>query len=164
MLVLPHSTHSCYSNLLHSRRKNSCTIVGVNWKYYCACMDSLPTILSQPRYREFVMKHIPVNVRGVVAGLWMGCLPLEVETERYAGAQYEQRICKLCKSEPIHAARARVGPPSANYGLFRTKPSSCHVHSTLQLTLPTSPCPTLSADAELACKHTETIFSVQCTL
>ena len=38
------------------------------------------------------------------------------------------------------------------------------VHSTLQMTLPTSPCPTLSADAELACKHTETIFSVQCTL
>ena len=51
---------------------------------------------------------------------------------------------------PVHAVRARGGLPGANHALFKAKPSSYHVHSTLQVTPPTSPCPTLSADAERA--------------
>ena len=51
-------------------------------------------------------------------------------------------------SKPVHAVRAGGGHPGANHGLFKAKPSSHHVHSTLRLTPPTSPCPTLSADAE----------------
>ena len=46
------------------------------------------------------MEHLPVNVWRVVACLRMGCLPLEVETGRYTGTPYEQRICKLCRSAP----------------------------------------------------------------
>ena len=51
-----------------------------------------------------------------------------------------------------------------NHGLFKAKPSSHYVHSTLRIPPPTSPCPTLSADAESAHKRTETIFSVQCAV
>ena len=65
-------------------------------------------------------------------------------------------------SKPAHVARPRIGPPGANHGPFTTKPSSCHVHSTLQVTPPTSPCPILSADAEPARKRADTIFSTQC--
>ena len=36
----------------------------------------------------------------------------------------------------------RIGPPSANQFLFTAKPSGYHVHSTLWVTPPTSPCPT----------------------
>ena len=67
-------------------------------------------------------------------------------------------------SKPVHAVRAWGGPPGTNHGLFKAKPSSHHVHSTLPVTLPTSPCPTLSADAEPARKHAETIFSAQCAV
>ena len=42
--------------------------------------------------------------------------------------------------------------------------SSHHVHSTLWVTPPTSPRPTLSGNTEPARKRTETIFSVQCTV
>ena len=62
-------------------------------------------------------------------------------------------------SKPVHVARVRIGPLGANHGLFTTKPSSCHVHSTLWVTTPPSPCPTLFADVEPVRKHTETIFS-----
>ena len=61
-------------------------------------------------------------------------------------------------STPVHSARVRIGLPGANHALFTAKPSSCHVHSTLQVTPPTSPCPTVPADTEPARKHTETIF------
>ena len=54
------------------------------------------------------------------------------------------------------------GPPGANHGLLKAKLSSHHVHSTLPVTPPTSPCPTLSADTEPARKRAETIFSAQC--
>ena len=60
--------------------------------------------------------------------------------------------------------RVRICPPSANHGPFTAKPSSCHVHSTLQVTPPTSPCPTLSATAEPARQHTEIIFCVECAV
>ena len=36
------------------------------------------------------------------------------------------------------------------HGHFKAKPSSYYVHSTLWVTTPNSPCPTLSADAEHA--------------
>ena len=55
-----------------------------------------------------------------------------------------------------------VGSP--NVGTFTAKPSGCHVHSTLRVTPPTSPCPTLSADAEPTRKCAESIFSVQCVV
>ena len=68
-------------------------------------------------------------------------------------------------SKPTHAARTKFSPLSANHGPFAAKPSSCLVHNTLQLTPPTSPCPSLSADAELMCKRADTIFSVaQCAV
>ena len=41
------------------------------------------------------------------------------------------------------------------------KPSSHHVHVTLWVTLPTSPCPTLSADTEPASVSMQTVFSAQ---
>ena len=63
-----------------------------------------------------------------------------------------------------YAVRAWGGPPGTNHGLFKAKPSSHHVHSTLPVAPPTSPCPTLSADAEPARKHAETIFSAQCAV
>ena len=45
----------------------------------------------------------------------------------------------LCKvrvmfSKPVHAVRAGGGPPGTNHGLFKAKPSSYHVHSTLPVT------------------------------
>jgi len=67
-------------------------------------------------------------------------------------------------SKPVHAVRAWGGPPGTNHGLFKAKPSSHHVHNTLPVTPPTSPCPTLSADAETARKRAETIFSAQCAV
>ena len=67
-------------------------------------------------------------------------------------------------SRPGHAARVRSGQPSANHVAFTAKPNSCHVYSTLPVTLPTSPCPTLSADAEPARHRAETNFSVQCAV
>ena len=51
-----------------------------------------------PGTENYVIEHLPVNVQRVVAGLRMGCLPLEVETGRYIGTLYYQRICKLCKN------------------------------------------------------------------
>ena len=64
-------------------------------------------------------------------------------------------------SRSVHATRARIGPPNPNNLL---QPSSHHVHVTLRVATPTTPCPTLSTDAEPACQRTETIFSVQCTV
>ena len=53
-------------------------------------------------------------------------------------------------SKPVHAARARIGPPGPNHGALTAKPSSHHVHVTLRVTPPISLSPTLSADAEPA--------------
>ena len=49
---------------------------------------------------------------------------------------------------------ARIGPLGPNHGTLTAKPSSHYVHFTLRVTLPTYPCPTLSADAEPAHKCT----------
>ena len=68
----------------------------------------------------------------------------------------------FCK--PVHALRARGGPPSPNHDPFTAKPSSHHVHVTVRVTPPTSLCPTLSADAEPARKCTEIIFSAHCAV
>ena len=56
----------------------------------------------------------------------------------------------------------RIGQPGANYATFTAKPNSCHVHSTLWVTPPSSPCSTLSVDAEPARQHAEIIFYAQC--
>ena len=57
-----------------------------------------------------------------------------------------------CQAKPVHAAKARITPPSSNHAwpFFTAKPSSYYVLSTLWMTPPNSPCPTLSADAEPA--------------
>ena len=62
----------------------------------------------------------------------------------------------------MQSGRGVAHAPGDNHGLFKAKPSSHHVHSTLPMTPPTSLCPTLSADTEPAHKRTETIFSAQC--
>ena len=67
-------------------------------------------------------------------------------------------------SEPICTNKARIGPPSANQGISTDSHNSQHVQVTLRVTPPTSPCPTLSADAEPARKCAETIFSVHCAV
>ena len=75
----------------------------------------------------------------------------------------------LCKvrvvfSKPVHAVRLWGCPPGTNHGLFKAKPSSHHVHSTLPVTPPTSPCPTLSADAEPARKQCAVLCNQKCTI
>ena len=67
-------------------------------------------------------------------------------------------------SKPICANMARIGPPSANQGISTDSHNSQHVEVTLWVTPPTSPCPTLSTDAEPVCKRAETIFSAQCAV
>jgi len=66
-------------------------------------------------------------------------------------------------SKPVHAVRVGGGPPGTNHCLFKDKPSSHHVNVTL-CDLSTSPCPTLSADAEPAHKRQRLSFlcSAQC--
>ena len=61
----------------------------------------------------------------------------------------------------VHALRARGGQPGPNHDSFAAKPSSHHVHVTLRVTVPTSLCPTPSADTEPVRKCAQTIFSVQ---
>ena len=70
---------------------------------------------------------------------------------------------RVAFSKPVHAARARIGPPSRIYGTLAAKPSSYHVRVTLQATPPTSPCPTLSTQ-HFHMQHTETIISAQCAV
>ena len=52
--------------------------------------------------------------------------------------------------EQLPYSNYATGPPGANHGPFTVKSSATmvHVHSTLQMTSPTSPCPTISADTE----------------
>ena len=54
--------------------------------------------------------------------------------------------CDVAFSKLTHAARARFGLSGTTYGPFTAYPSTCHEHNTLQLTPPTSPSPTPSAD------------------
>ena len=46
---------------------------------------------------------------------------------------------KVGFSKPVHAARAKIGPPSPNHSALTAKPGSHHVHVTLWVTPPTSP-------------------------
>ena len=46
---------------------------------------------------------------------------------------------RVAFTKPIHATRARIGPPGANHGPFATKASRCQVHSTLWVTPPNLP-------------------------
>ena len=87
-----------------------------------------------------------------------------VPTMAFSKPSLAATMCTVVFSKPVHAVRAWGGPAGTNHGLFKAKPSSHHVHSTLPVTPPTSPCPTLSAHAEPARKRTETIFSAQCAV
>ena len=50
----------------------------------------------------YVKCGLAVGVRRVIAGLRTGCLPLEMELGRYTlpKTPAEQRICKICDTEP----------------------------------------------------------------
>ena len=65
------------------------------------------------------------------------------------------------RQEVAHLVQAITLSQPSHYS-FIAKPSSHHMHVTLWVTPPTSPCPTLSADAEPGGKHMETTFAVQC--
>ena len=72
-------------------------------------------------------------------------------------------------SNPIHTVRVRSGPPIPNNDRFIAKPSSHHVHVSLWVTPPTSPCPTISADAEPVHKYSvqydvskSALYSLKC--
>ena len=56
-------------------------------------------------------------------------------------------------SKPDYAARARIGHLGANCGPFTAKPSSYHVHRTLWVTPPISPCPTRSRTHAQVCSN-----------
>ena len=43
-----------------------------------------------------VAVSIQFAAQTVMAGLWMGCLPPEVEPGRYTQTPYQREICKLC--------------------------------------------------------------------
>ena len=58
-------------------------------------------------------------------------VPLVWGSLRLAPINPLQDRVRVAFSKPVHAARARGGPPGANHG---PKPSSCHVHSTMWVT------------------------------
>ena len=45
---------------------------------------------------RYILNTKSVGERRVMAGLRMGCLPLAVETGRYSGTPYQERVCRLC--------------------------------------------------------------------
>ena len=49
-----------------------------------------------PGTEPYVAANVQYAARRVMAGLQMGCLPLEVERGRYTQTPYEMRTCKLC--------------------------------------------------------------------
>ena len=55
-------------------------------------------------------------------------------------------------SQLICAQKDRNSPPSANQGVFKAEPKDSDAVCTLQVHLPTSPCPALSAHSELMSK------------
>ena len=57
---------------------------------------------------------------------------------------------RVVLSKLIHTARVKICRPGVIHGPSTAKPSSCHVHCTLRVIPPTSPCPTFSTDT---CKH-----------
>ena len=67
-------------------------------------------------------------------------------------------------SKPVHALRVGGGPSGANHGLFKAKPSSHHVHSTLQVTPPTSLYPTflLTQNQRASTQRLSFLCSAQC--
>ena len=70
----------------------------------------------------------------------------------------EMNPYKVAFSKLFYAARARIGQNGPNHGTFTAKTSNHHVHVILRVTPPTSPCPTLSFDAEPTCKHVRLSF------
>ena len=76
---------------------------------------------------------------------------------KYPPEMNHQKV-KVEFSRPVRVAKTGTGPLGANDGSYTANSSSCHVHSTLWVIAPTSPCPTLSADAEPAHQRTEYLF------
>ena len=56
---------------------------------------------------------------------------------------------EIAVSNFIYAKEGRNGPPSANQVISTDEPRHGHAVCTLQVHPPTSPCPTLFAEAEL---------------
>ena len=53
-------------------------------------------ITSDLATESYVANEQSVGVRRVMAGLRVGCLPLDVQTGRYTGTPYCQQTCCLC--------------------------------------------------------------------
>ena len=103
-----------------------------------------------------------INERVIVSILgWQ--IPIQSQSSLPCQKWTPQKV-RVAFSMPVHATRVRIGSLSANHGSFIAKPGSCHVHSTLRVTPPTSPCLTLSPHTEPVCQHAVTIFSAQCTV
>ena len=54
-----------------------------------------------PTTERYVANIRSVGMRRVLAGLWVGCLPLAVETGRYTGVPLCQRSCRLCDRREV---------------------------------------------------------------
>ena len=52
-----------------------------------------------PGTEPYVAANVQYAARRVIAGLRMGCLPLEVERGRYTQTPNERRTCKLCSMD-----------------------------------------------------------------
>ena len=52
-----------------------------------------------PGTEPYVAANLQYAAWRVMAGLRMGCLPLEVERGRYTQTPYERRTCKLCSMD-----------------------------------------------------------------
>ena len=63
----------------------------------------------------------------------------------------------------VGATKAKIGPPNANQAISKTYHNSHHVHITLWVTLPISPCPTFSVYTEPMRRDYDSL-SVQCTV
>ena len=57
---------------------------------------------TSPELEPYARAHIPVAAKRVLAGLWAGCLPLQIELGMFTCPKtpYDQRICKMCGQAP----------------------------------------------------------------
>ena len=63
----------------------------------------------------------------------------------------------------VGATKAKIGPPNANQAISNTYHNSHHVHITLRVTPPTSPCSTFSVYTEPMHRDYDSL-SAQCTV
>ena len=115
--------------------------------------------VSDPQcFRRWMPSTISLTEHAMVSTL--GChastqSPSSLPSQKPTPYKMRLVFCKL-----VHAVRVRSALPGLNHDSFTAKPSSHHVH----VTPPTSPCPTLSVNAEPERKCAETIFCVQCAV